>query len=106
LRISQPTPKTNKRNQERKNDVICDENGTAEHAALDARFPGGAEKGLELFGRLLPRFQPFQVGGGLVGQLLTRGLDGEVFLGAGDLRLAGIAVLGDQARAIHRRRQQ
>ena len=64
----------------------------AEHAALDARFSGGAGKGLELLGGLLPQFKPFQVGGGLVGQFLTPGLDGEVFLGVGDLRLAGIAV--------------
>jgi len=32
----------------------------------------------------------------LIGHLLSSGLDGEVFLGAGDFRLAGIAILGNQ----------
>ncbi len=68
----------------------------AEHAVLNACFSGSAGKGLELLGRLLPQLQPFQVGDSLVGQLLAPRLEREVLLGVGDLRLAGITVLGNQ----------
>ena len=63
---------------------------------MHAGLAGGAGEGLELLGRLLAQFQPLQVGGQGVGQLLPAGLDGEVLLGVGDLGLARVAVLGDQ----------
>ena len=68
----------------------------AEHAALHARLPGRPGKGLELLRGLPPQFQPLKVGRQLIGQLLPAGLDGEVFLGRGNLRLLRIAILGDQ----------
>ena len=68
----------------------------AEHAALHARLTGSTGKGLELLGGLPPQFQPFEVGRQLVGQLLPTGLDGEILLGRGNLRLPRVAVLGNQ----------
>ncbi len=57
---------------------------------------GRAGQGLELLGGLLPQLQPLDVGGGLVVQFLAAGLNGEVFLGLCNFRLARVAVLGDE----------
>lgn len=40
--------------------------------------------------------EPFAVGGQSVGKFLAPGLDGEIFLGVGDLGFSRVAVLGNQ----------
>ena len=64
-----------------------------EHRVLDAGLPRGTGKRLELLARLFTQFEPFAVGGQLVGQFLATRLDGEVRLRLRDLRLSRIAVL-------------
>jgi hypothetical protein len=68
----------------------------AEHGVRDPRCPSRPGEILELLTRLLSQVQAFRVGGVRVREFLAAGLDGEVTLGVGDLRLAGVAVLGDQ----------
>ena len=68
----------------------------AEHAVLHAGPLRGAGQGLEFLGGLLAQLQPLDIGGQLVGKLLPPGLDGKVFLRLGDLRLARVAVHGDE----------
>ena len=69
----------------------------AEHAVLHAGLAGRAGEGLELLARsacavpAAPGRPP-----SASDNLLPAGLDGEVLLGDGDLRLARVAVLGDQ----------
>src|SRR6185312_11442982 len=75
----------------------------AEHRMTHPRLPRRPGEILELLRRLPPQLQPLDIGGVGVGELLAAGLDGEIPLGMGDLRLPRIAILGDQVLPRQRR---
>ncbi len=68
----------------------------AEHGVRDPRLARRSGEVLEFLRGLPAQLQPLQIRGVGVGEFLAAGLDGEVTLGLGDLRLPGIAILGDQ----------
>lgn len=68
----------------------------SEHTALHASLLGCPGEHFELFSGMLAQLQTFYVRCKLVSQLLAPSLNGEIFLGQRDLRLAGITVLCDQ----------
>ncbi len=74
-----------------------------EHAALDTGLLSSAREGLELFGSLLPKFEPFHVGGQLIRKLLATSLNRKIFLRMRYLWLARISVLGNQVASESRK---